>query len=232
MSRLARPLNRAAVRAANNEFYANHPELIKNGKRVPISSQSDLQKEWIKLYEKHGGKVEDNSKAHAKKPDDIVQRCPCQSIPFDKSKFSEERKKYEQEIKQGFPNLGDNYEILAPATRDYNCIAHTLGVSDEWVNPETGNKENPLSEMDKKYAKKGYKRTSIMDTSYDPTKNKVVVYATKNFDGSIKEITHGAIQDGKGTFESKLGSLPLIRHSTPEALNGDVYGEPVATYTK
>jgi hypothetical protein len=164
--------------------------------------------------------------------DSSIQSCPYATSAMDTKKYPEEREKYAETINSAFPKLGDNYEILGPATRDYNCIAHTLGENDEWVNPATGSKENPLSEMDKMYAEKGYSRINDMDFSYDPAKQKVVVYATKNSDGRIKEITHGAIQDAKGTWESKLGSLPLIRHPTPETLNGSAYGEPVAVYTK
>ncbi|GEM_PF-4046539 len=235
MTRLSRPLNKKAVRAADNEFYKKHPELIKEGKRIPLSKhQTSLQKEWRELYVKHGGKIEAPKKLPDKKPKDIVQACSeaHASVPMDTSKYPDQRKDYGDIVKNAFPKLGENYEVLAPATNDYNCIAHTLGINDKWVNPKTGSKENPLSEMDKMYAAIGYTRTEGLDTSFDATKKKIVVYATKNPDGSIKEVTHGAIQDNKGTFESKLGGLPLIRHVTPEALNGAAYGEPVAVYVK
>lgn len=235
MTRLSRPLDEKAVRAADSDFYAKHPELIKDGKRIPLSKdQADLQKEWRDLYIKHGGKIEPPKQLSDKKPKDVVQTCSegCASAPLDKSKNPDQRKQFGNDLKGAFPNLGETYEVLAPAANNYNCIAHTLGVNDEWVDPKTGSKENPLSEMDKMYEKIGYTRTKSLDTSFDTTKKKIVVYATKNPDGSIKEITHGAIQDNNGTFESKLGDGPLIRHTTPEALNGAAYGEPVAVYTK
>ena len=83
MGRLSRPLNSDAVKAADDEFYAKHPELVKEGKRIPLSatdpSQADLRKEWVELYKKHGGKEEeDASKPPAKKPADPVQPCPLQ----------------------------------------------------------------------------------------------------------------------------------------------------------
>lgn len=233
MTRLTRPLNKAAVRAADKELYDRHPELIKDGKRIPLTrDQTSLINEWRELYIKYGGKVEAGKKLPDKKLKDIVQSCGGASLPMDTKKNADQRSAYGDIIKDAFPNLGVNYEILAPATTDYNCIAHTLGINDEWVNPITGSKENPLSEMDKMYQKIGYTRTVDLDTNYDTTKKKIVVYATKNADGSINKITHGAIQDDKGTFESKLGGLPLIRHATPESLNGSAYGEPVAVYTK
>jgi type VI secretion system secreted protein VgrG len=81
MGRLSRPLNRDAVKAADDEFYAKHPEFVKDGKRIPLSatdpSQAGLRKEWVELYKKHGGKEEgDDSKQPPKKPDDPVQPCP------------------------------------------------------------------------------------------------------------------------------------------------------------
>lgn len=165
----------------------------------------------------------------------MITRCPkscAQAIPMDTGKFPDQRAMHGNELKSTFPKLGENYEILAPATVDYNCIAHTLGINDEWVDPLTGSKENPLSEMTKMYAEKGYTLAKGVDTSYDQSIEKIIVYATKNADGSINKVTHGAIQDAKGTFESKLGGLPLIRHLTAESLNGALYGEPVAVFEK
>jgi type VI secretion system secreted protein VgrG len=157
----------------------------------------------------------------------------CTTLPpLDKSKYPAQRKKHDSGLKKAFPNLGNEYEVLAPETMDYNCIAHTLGKDKKWVAPETVPAKNPLTEMDKKYATQSYKRSSSMDFSYTSSKKKVVVYAIKNPDGSIKKVTHGAIQDKHGTWESKLGGGPLIRHKTPDALNGTVYGEPVAVYEK
>ncbi|QEL15769.1 DUF7689 domain-containing protein [Limnoglobus roseus] len=158
--------------------------------------------------------------------------CPKAKTPMDKTKFPDQRFDTDPSIKKAFPKLGDNYEVEAPATEDYNCIAHTLGDHGNWVNPETGPKANPLSEMDKKYEALGYKRATGMDTSLEPGTEKVVVYATKNPDGTIKDVTHGAIQRPDGTYSSKLGSMPQIRHENPEALSGPAYGEPVAVYTK
>lgn len=94
---------------------------------------------------------------------------------MDKTKHPEQRKKYDSTFKHKLPKLGDEYEVLAPETDSYNCIGHTLGVNDEWVNPVTGPKDNPLAGMDKIYAERGYKRAPNMDTSYKPGKKKVVV---------------------------------------------------------
>lgn len=83
MPRLSRPLDTQAVKAADDEFYAKHPELVKDGKRIPLSatdpSQAALRKEWVDLYKKNGGKEEgEDEKMPAKKPDDPVQPCPAE----------------------------------------------------------------------------------------------------------------------------------------------------------
>src|SRR5437016_5479833 len=51
-------------------------------------------------------------------------------------------------------------------------------------------------------------------------------------DGTVKEITHAALQEPDGSWASKLGNLPLIRHANPYAVDGPTYGVPVATYVR
>ncbi len=183
-----------------------------------------------------GGSAGSGSGANPKKPEDPRKKLdepPKKPEPLDKTKDPDERKFLEgPEGKKVFPKLGSDFEVLGPSTDEYNCIAHTLDDHTQWVNPETGSTDNPLGKMDDMYAKKGYKRSPTMDISKEPGKEKVVVYATKNPDGSINEVTHGATQASDGTWTSKLGQGPLIRHETPGALNGPVYGEPVAVYEK
>lgn len=80
MTRPSRPLNPDAVSAADDEFYANHPEFVQNGRRIPLSAtdpaQAELRSEWVALYEKHNGQVEPDPPPE-KKPDDPVQPCGC-----------------------------------------------------------------------------------------------------------------------------------------------------------
>lgn len=62
MAKLKRPLNEAAVKAANDEFYRRHPEMIVNGVRQPIDPDNPahdaMQTEWIQLYISFGGDIE------------------------------------------------------------------------------------------------------------------------------------------------------------------------------
>lgn len=127
------------------------------------------------------------------------------------------------------PNLS-GYTVIGPTTgRDgpgaYNCFAHTIGVSDNWVFPGTS-----IHNYDRLYAASGYRRTAVMDPTVTPGQEKVAVYGIAS--GTQVEITHGAKQWPNGTWTSKLGSGPLIRHSSLDSLSGPAYGVPVAVYTR
>jgi hypothetical protein len=136
------------------------------------------------------------------------------------------------DVRSSFPRLQLRYvEVLGPSTRQYNCIAYSLGVN-HWVNPMTGDEKNPLEPMDKLYAQEGYVREADMNCAVEPGKEKLVVYAAINPDATIRSVTHAARQEPDGTWTSKLGSLALIRHTTPEALRGPTYGMPVAVYVR
>jgi hypothetical protein len=72
-----------------------------------------------------------------------------------------------------------------------------------------------------------------MDYSLAPGWQKVVVYAKlRAADSQITEVTHAALQMADGSWTSKLGGSALIRHWSPQVLNGALYGEPVAVYAR
>jgi hypothetical protein len=131
-----------------------------------------------------------------------------------------------------FPVLHGHFEVLDPTVgKLYNCIAHTLGIHNQWVNPKTGPANNPLQYMDQMYQTKGYKRIPGLDFRHVLGMSKVIVYA-KMSGNRITEVTHGALQSSDGVWTSKLGQDPLIKHLTPQALNGPCYGQPVAVYVR
>lgn len=130
-----------------------------------------------------------------------------------------------------FPHLGD-HEVLSPSTGSndkpgaYNCIAHSLRVYDRWVWPGT-----TVEEFDRLFYSHGFKRIGLLDYAFKGETEKVVLYAKFHGDGRI-ECTHAAKQLADGTWTSKLGSGPLIRHSSPDALAGPSYGQPAAVYVR
>jgi len=85
VSDLARPLDPAAVKAADDAFYANHPEFIgPDGKRIPLSAtdpaQAGLRREWRNAYVAAGGPV--NGGDSNKPPGGGAEPCPpCPNHP-------------------------------------------------------------------------------------------------------------------------------------------------------
>lgn len=67
MVRASTPLSKTATKAANDAFYANHPEMVVNGKRLPLDAcdpkQAKLRNEWMQSYQASGGKAEKASAA-------------------------------------------------------------------------------------------------------------------------------------------------------------------------
>ena len=61
-SRASSPMSRSATTAADNDFYSKHPEMVQDGKRMPIDpnnpAQAGMRQEWMGAYAKNGGKVE------------------------------------------------------------------------------------------------------------------------------------------------------------------------------
>lgn len=156
---------------------------------------------------------------------------------LDWSKYPEERKALVGSA--SFPRLGLDFEVVAPSTghpdepathrpgvKQYNCIAWTIGATDRWVWPG-----DTLPAFDALYAGKGYKRLKSRDTGLEFGVEKVVLYGTLRDDGRI-QATHAAWQEPDGTWSSKLGGMARIKHPTPEAVGGGVYGDPIAVYTR
>ena len=50
--------------------------------------------------------------------------------------------------------------------------------------------------------------------------------------GEDGKMTHAALQNSDGTWSSKLGSDPLIRHLTADVFGSTSYGRPVAIYAR
>jgi len=139
----------------------------------------------------------------------------------------------------GFPKLkGGAYEVLQEANandhspKNHNCIDDSVGDTSKRIPPQTGPKANPFGPMDKIYKDYGYTPHNTTDWNSVAGKNKVVLFGTKNPDGSIKVITHAIRQMPDGTWRSKMGYGPLVRIGSPNDLNGVFYGLPVRVYTK
>jgi RHS repeat-associated protein len=152
--------------------------------------------------------------------------------------LSQEEQLVKNEIKpDGFPNLGklgkDWWVIAYSTPRDkpgsYNCYAWSLDDTSQIIVPEGNLEQATFTPL---YEKKGYSlQTGPLDFSLKAGYQKVVLYGKKGDNGKTG-IMHAALQQPNGTWTSKLGSLPLIVHDTPERLSGPAYGEPVAVYER
>lgn len=77
MSRLQRPLDKAAVRKADDAFYARHPEYVSaDGTRRPLTADDPLAEEWRRLYVENGGKIEPDAPQDSEQAGEPVQECP------------------------------------------------------------------------------------------------------------------------------------------------------------
>jgi hypothetical protein len=140
----------------------------------------------------------------------------------DAVRYQHERDELDQIRAKSFPRLS-KYDVIGSATPKYNCIAWSLGVTSRWVWPGTS-----LASFDDLNAQYGYRRMSRMDFSLEAGVEKVVLYG-KMVDGKF-EATHQARQNPDGTWTSKLGKMALIRHASPDSLDGPDYGKPYAVY--
>lgn len=119
-----------------------------------------------------------------------------------------------------FPALDvDKAVVTDEATPEYNCIAWSGGITDQWVWPPSMYPGLPEDKaFDKFYASRGFQRAE---------KGELARWSNE------QGITHGSISGpGHGPrWESKCGGEARIQHGFDE-LQGDIYGKPDVFYTK
>jgi hypothetical protein len=127
-----------------------------------------------------------------------------------------------------FPSFHGQFEVLGPSTPNqgaskdtYNCIAWSLGITSHWVWPGES-----VGAFDQLYAQYGFRRLARADYSLQRGVEKIALYAQNG------KCTHAARQNTDGTWSSKLGSAPLIRHGLVDAFGNSDYGHPIAVYVK
>jgi hypothetical protein len=161
---------------------------------------------------------------------------PCAPIvEFDRDRFRAERisfalleMKLRKEAKPAaFPFLEGDYEVLGPSTERYNCIAWTIGVTDQWVWPGKA-----VVDFDRLYARYRFKPLKTLDYSVVPGVEKVLIYDAPDKKTGGRAVTHGAKQEADGTWTSKVGAMALIKHRTPQAVSGGTYGSPKRVYAR
>ena len=125
-----------------------------------------------------------------------------------------------------FPRLtAANHEITSAPDVGYNCIAWAAGDSTRWWQPgffwplEAPRHECGIGTLEAAFQSLGFEECS--DGALEAGFEKVALY------GAGLMYTHAARQLPDGAWTSKLGKSEDIRHDSPDAIAGGVYGEVV-----
>lgn len=126
---------------------------------------------------------------------------------------------------KAFPKLsGETFEIVAPPSPQYNCIAYAAGVTDDWWShvenrywPASATRSDRIESLKEVFASLGFEQ--CQDSSLESDFEKVALYENR---GIWK---HAALQTPSGRWRSKMGAGPVIEHLSPESLSGGKYGE-------
>jgi len=128
---------------------------------------------------------------------------------------------------RAFPRLTpSNHQVTSTPATDYNCIAWSVGDTDNWWQPGVfwplpvlaG--DYGMGVLEQLFRSLGYE-DSGSDTNLEAGFEKVALYGSGLF------YTHAARQLSNGKWTSKLGKEDDIEHDTPEDVAGGVYGEMV-----
>jgi hypothetical protein len=124
-------------------------------------------------------------------------------------------------IEGWFPNL-KKWSITGPITSSYNCIAWSVGITNQWIWPGY-----TVADFDAFYASHSWSVASTGKREYK--KRKVALYANNS---NPNDCTHGSRETHDcGWDESKLGPSERIMHIRSE-LEGGSYGEVIRYYEK
>ena len=127
----------------------------------------------------------------------------------------------ESRFEEAFPNL-ETWSVTGPSTGQYNCIAWSVGITDEWIWPG-----NTVQDFDEFYALHGWTVSGNCEREYK--KRKVALFANNS---DPDDCTHGSRGTHDcGWHESKCGGWERIMHVKSEMENG-YYGNIIRCYEK
>ncbi len=124
------------------------------------------------------------------------------------------------EAKKNWPRMVvANIIVSAEPTREYNCLAWTVGITTSWLWP-WGSRNATKAEFDAFYRSYGFSPNADGTISA--------------FGTSLTEMTHGAVSGpGHGArWESKAGEWLRIQHGLSEMEGGTPYGDVRGFYSK
>lgn len=137
-----------------------------------------------------------------------------------------------EDLTVAFPSLsGEDFKILEPPSRNFNCVAFAAGdttriwdYNEGYYWPPWATRDSRMESLKEVFAGLGYE--SCVDGTTEDGYRKVALYEEK---GTTQ---HAALQVSNGRWRSKMGQGPVIEHHKPESLSGEVYGVPTTFMKK
>ena len=133
--------------------------------------------------------------------------------------------RWEVQLVGFFPQLAsEDFKIVGPHTKQYNCIAFAAGDTnirwddDDGYWPEGATRSASIDSLKEVFVAIGFEQCD--GGSVEPGFEKVALYEQQG------AWTHAAVQTPRGTWRSKMGDGPVIEHDNPESLSGGPYGNP------
>lgn len=133
-------------------------------------------------------------------------------------------------IFEWFPNLKHDkkFKITSPYNENYNCISWALGDSSIWTWPNHPDERDEFMMWENKL---GYSEDIKTFIEYYEMRGYMLCDEKEQAEGTIAlyavghECKHAARRLANGLWTSKLGPWNDIQHSSPQSLEGDMYGK-------
>ena len=134
-------------------------------------------------------------------------------------------------LSESFPNLAcEEFDIVEPPSRRYNCIAYAAGDIANWWEPIRGRywplhatRSGSIESLREVFVGLGFEQS--VDSTLEDGYEKVALYEEQGM------WQHAALQTPNGRWRSKMGQGPVIEHPSPESISGGIYGNPT-TYMR
>lgn len=132
-----------------------------------------------------------------------------------------------EEIKEKWPKLIENinFQFTSLKTWDYNCVAHVLGIDNDWIDfyyTDEGdiNSDLTINRYVELFEEHGFSKCE--DSSIEKGFEKIAIY-----EDSRKWFSHVALQFENGDWTSKMGDYEDIKHVNIDSVSTGLYGQAV-----
>lgn len=117
------------------------------------------------------------------------------------------------------------YKVTSPESKEYNCVAWTIGRNDIWIWPhprffwpENIRCDDKLPSFIEFY--QAFEYSTCNDDKLEVGYEKIAIYIHPD----TNNVTHAAKQMSSGKWTSKLGPYKDIEHNTFDSLTGNDFG--------